>query len=71
MSMTENEGSVRAQIGDRIVLRGMHVRDGEVLEVRGPNGEPPFVVRWHDDEHEVLFFPGSESIVERSERPET
>ena len=53
---------MRAQVGDRIVIKGHHVgepdRDCEVLEVRGPEGAPPYVVRWDDDGHEGLFFPG-------------
>jgi Domain of unknown function (DUF1918) len=57
---------MRAQIGDRIVLGGIHVRDGEVLEVRGPDGEPPFLVRFEDDEHEVLLFPVRDWTLVRS-----
>jgi hypothetical protein len=53
---------MKAEVGDRIILRSTHVgqadRDGEVLEVRGPAGGPPYVVRWSDDGHEGLLFPG-------------
>jgi hypothetical protein len=56
---------MRAQVGDRIVIRAAHVdepvRDGEVLEVRGPDGGPPFRVRWSDSGHEVLLFPGPDA----------
>ncbi|MCB1006446.1 MAG: DUF1918 domain-containing protein [Acidimicrobiales bacterium] len=59
---------MQARVGDRIVIRGHHVgepiRDGEVLEVRGPDGTPPYVVRWEDSGHETLFFPGSDALVE-------
>ena len=59
---------MRAQVGDRIVIKGHHVgepdRDCEVLEVRGPEGAPPYVVRWDDDGHEGLFFPGSDALAE-------
>ena len=59
---------MRASVGDRIVIRGHHVgepnRDCEVLEVRGAHGEGPFVVRWEEDGHEALFFPGSDASVE-------
>ncbi len=59
---------MQARVGDRIVIRGHRVgeplRDCEVLEVRGPEGGPPFLVRWEDSGHETLFFPGSDATVE-------
>jgi hypothetical protein len=63
---------MRAAVGDRIVIKGHHVgepeRDCEVLEVRGPDGGPPYVVRWDDDGHETLFFPGPDAAVEHYHR---
>jgi hypothetical protein len=57
---------VRAQIGDRIVLAGERVdrlpRDGRVLEVRGPDGGPPYLVRWNDG-HTGLLYPGPGSVL--------
>jgi hypothetical protein len=57
----------RAVPGDRIIVRsdriGSHDRDGEVLEARGPGGSPPFLVRWSDDGHVTLFFPGPDTVV--------
>ena len=59
---------MQARVGDRIVIRGHRVgqplRDGEVLEVRGSDGGPPYIVRWEDDGHETLFVPGSDADVE-------
>lgn len=59
---------MRAKVGDRIVIKGHkvgeHPRDCEVLEVQGPDGEPPYVVRWDEDGHESFFFPGSDASVE-------
>lgn len=56
-----------ARVGDRIIIRGHRVgdpdRDAEVLEVRGPAGGPPYVVRWENG-HETLFFPGSDAVVQ-------
>jgi len=53
--------SMKASVGDRITVPGQHVgnatRCGEVVEVKGPGGEPPYVVRW-DDGHEAVFVPG-------------
>jgi CBS domain-containing protein len=62
---------MRAAAGDRIVIRGHRIgekhRTGEILEVRGPGGTPPFVVRWGDTEHETIFFPGPDADLEPSE----
>jgi hypothetical protein len=62
---------MRASVGDRIVVRPHHVgepvRDAEILEVRGDEGGPPYVVKWADDGHEGLFFPGSDALVEHFE----
>ena len=62
-----DESSLRARPGDRLVVRGHHQgerqRDGEILEVLGDNGAPPYHVRW-DDGHESEVFPGSDIFVE-------
>lgn len=40
---------MHATVGERIVIHGKNVgspdRHGEITEVRGPNGDPPYVVR--------------------------
>lgn len=62
----------RAQPGDAVVIRGHAIdrkeRRGVIVEVRGEDGGPPFVVRWLDDPHgephDVLFFPGSDADIE-------
>jgi len=58
---------MQAKPGDRIVIRAHtiaeHDRDGEIVEVHGPDGGPPFVVRWADSDHAVLFFPGPDAAV--------
>ena len=57
-----------AQVGDRLVVKGHRVgepdRDAEILEVHGENGAPPYLVRWSDDGHEGLLFPGSDALIE-------
>jgi hypothetical protein len=62
---------VHATVGDRLIVHGTHVddvnRDGEILEVRGKNGEPPYVVRWSDSGHEALVFPGPDAVVHHFE----
>jgi hypothetical protein len=59
---------MHAVVGDRIVIKGHRIgepdRDCEVLEVRGADGGPPFRVRWGDDGHESLFFPGTDAAVQ-------
>jgi hypothetical protein len=35
---------------------------GEVVEVRGADGAPPYVVRWSDG-HEGLTYPGPDAHV--------
>lgn len=57
---------MKASVGDRIVMAGEQVdrptRDGEILEVRGDNGAPPFLVRWSDG-HTGLIYPGPGSVL--------
>ena len=59
---------MEAKAGDRIVVHGHHAgepdRSGEILEVRGTGGSPPYRVRWDDDGHEGLVFPGPDASVE-------
>ena len=62
---------MRAAVGDRIVIgshrAGEPDRDCEVIEVRGSDGSPPYVVRWGDDGHQGWFFPGSDTSVQHFE----
>ena len=59
---------MRAVVGDRLRVRSHHVgtpdRAAEVVEVHGPDGAPPYVVRW-DDGHESTFTPGSDAMIEQ------
>jgi hypothetical protein len=60
--------AMRAAVGDRLVIKSHHLgdpdRDAEVVEVHGSDGQPPWLVRWSDDGHEGLLFPGSDAVVE-------
>jgi hypothetical protein len=62
---------MRAAIGDRFCVRGNMVgqpeRAGEIVEVRGARGEPPYLVRF-DDGHTGLVFPGPDAIIEHPRR---
>jgi hypothetical protein len=60
--------------GDRIIIKtrriGQVAREGEILEAHGPGGTAPFLVRWFEDGHTALFFPGSDAeIRHRDETP--
>jgi Domain of unknown function (DUF1918) len=58
---------VQAAVGDQIVVNATHidepVREGEILEVRGADGAPPYLVRWSADGHEGLVFPGPDAHI--------
>lgn len=56
-----------ARAGDWIEVHG-HVqgqppRHAMVLEVLGSPGNEHYRVRWADDEHESIFYPGSDATV--------
>jgi hypothetical protein len=60
---------MKAKVGDRLVLEGTHVGDarrcGVIAALRHDDGTPPYVVRWLDDDHEGLVFPGPDARIER------
>jgi hypothetical protein len=62
---------MQAAAGDRLRVRGHIVgqseRIGEIVEVRGTGGEPPYLVRF-DDGHTSLVFPGPDAVIEHSRR---
>jgi hypothetical protein len=39
------------------------VRAGQVVEVPHPDGSPPYLVHWLDDDRLSLVFPGSDAVV--------
>lgn len=57
---------MKARQGDHVVIAASHVgestRAGVVLEVRGQDGGPPFLVRWADG-HTGLMYPGPGSVL--------
>lgn len=64
---------MRAEVGDKIVVRGRHTGDGDregiVTEVHGADGTPPYLVRWTDG-HETVFMPASGTLVEHRPAPQ-
>jgi Domain of unknown function (DUF1918)/SPFH domain / Band 7 family len=61
-------GAMKASVRDRIIVKGLHLgqpdRDGEIIAVEGPDGSPPYQVRWVADGHVSLLFPCVDGIVE-------
>ncbi|MFI1101438.1 DUF1918 domain-containing protein [Streptomyces sp. TLI_146] len=57
---------MRASVGDRLLVHGrtvgQHDRSAEVIEVLGPDGSPPYRVRFEDG-HETLMSPGPDTVV--------
>lgn len=62
---------MQASIGDKLRIHGHNVGDpdktGEIMEIHGSSGEPPYVVRF-DDGHTGLVFPGPDAVVEHPRR---
>ncbi len=58
---------MKAKVGDRLHVHGRTVGDvdrvGEIVEVHGEDGAPPFLVRFPDG-HETLVFPGPDATIE-------
>ena len=58
---------MQATVGDRICIRGYAVGDpdkrGEIVEVRGDKGQPPYLVRFGDGQTRLLF-PGPDAVIE-------
>jgi hypothetical protein len=52
---------MHASAGDEIIIHGRNLdtpdRRGRVVEARGADGSPPYLVKF-DDGHETILFPG-------------
>ena len=61
---------MQATIGDRICIHSHAVgtpdKNGEIVEVRGSGGEPPYMVKF-DDGRTRLIFPGPDAVIEHLE----
>ena len=57
---------MKANVGDQLVVESnsaeTHRREGEIIDVQGADGGPPFMVRWGDG-REGLCFPGPDARV--------
>lgn len=58
---------MQAKVGDELTVKGRRQGDderhGEIIEVHGENGSPPYLVRWRGG-RESVFFPSSDTVVE-------
>jgi hypothetical protein len=61
------EAVMHAQQGDWLVIEGRdinhHARRGLILSVESVDGTPPYRVRWEDNGHEALCFPGPDTHI--------
>jgi Domain of unknown function (DUF1918) len=64
--MADTQPILHATPGDELVIKGHHQgepeREGEILEVLGDAGGPPFEVRW-DDGSVTRLYPSSDAYV--------
>ena len=67
------EDVMRGKVGDRLILEGTHVgdtrRSGVVIALRRDDGSPPYLVRWLDNGHEGLVFPGPDARIQPPHAP--
>jgi hypothetical protein len=58
---------MQAVVGDRLHVHGHIVGQadqiGEIMEVRGAGGEPPYLVHFEDG-HTGLVFPGPDAVID-------
>ncbi|TAM87204.1 MAG: DUF1918 domain-containing protein [Jatrophihabitans sp.] len=62
---------MKAAIGDWLLVHshvtGEPSRRAEIVGV-GPDGSPPYRVRWTDRDHEVIVFPGPDAEIVQASR---
>lgn len=62
---------MKAEQGDELTIRGRREGDeerhGQILEVLGHDGAPPYLVRWLDS-RESVFFPAADTVIEHRQR---
>lgn len=63
---------MKAKTGDKILTHGRRVgdpeREGVIIDVRGEDGGPPYVVKWEGDPGEHLIFPGTDAVITKSRK---
>ena len=70
-SATPREAVMEATIGDQICIHGNTVghenKTGEIIEVHGMKGAPPYLVRFADGRTRLLF-PGPDAVIVPQQR---
>lgn len=71
--MEAAEEHPKASPGDRVTIhghhQGEHARDGEIIEIQGEEGGPPYLVRWEDG-HVSSLYPSSDVLIHHYEHDE-
>jgi Domain of unknown function (DUF1918) len=49
---------MKANVGDLLVVPGRESRIGLVIRVLGPDGAPPYIIKWQRDGHIAMVTPG-------------
>lgn len=65
---------MHTNVGDKILIGGRTIGGikgwvGEILEVCGSKGDPPYLVRFNNG-HEALVYPGPDTIIFKRRAPE-
>ncbi|KAB8183935.1 DUF1918 domain-containing protein [Nonomuraea phyllanthi] len=62
---------MKAAVGDLLVIEGARQgeprRIGIIVALRHSDGSPPYDVRWPDEKHETLVYPGPDAHIEHRE----
>ena len=62
---------LRASVGDRLVVDGrspdVPPREGEILEVHGENGSPPYIVLCPDGQERAVYPGPNARVVARTD----
>jgi hypothetical protein len=72
---TKGGDAMDVEVGDRVTVHGHrvgdHERHGEILEVRSSaaGGDPSYRIRWDDDGHESILYPGTDIEIKHFEHP--
>ncbi|MEZ0089056.1 DUF1918 domain-containing protein [Streptacidiphilus sp. EB129] len=65
---------MKATIGDQVLVEssttGRARRCGEVVGLHHEDGTPPYDVRWTEDGHVSLLYPGPDTHIEHPRRLE-